>query len=79
MERLGVDIVAFLSLVLAVSACEPSHYRNFQHPNYGQAEFDRDNYQCRRENTYASADGPEVDLAMARTCMQIRGWREVSQ
>lgn len=70
---------AILSVALAVTACssEPTHYRNFQHQNYGQVEFDRDSYQCTRENTHADDWGTWVDRNMTDRCMAVRGWRQV--
>lgn len=46
--------VMALNVALATSACAPTrvHYRNYQHPEYGQAEFDGDWYACRKENEH---------------------------
>ena len=64
-----------------------THYRNSLHPSYGQTDFDRDWYECKRENTHTSAyvnpyygsAGPEVNFRMARDCMAARGWRPVEE
>ncbi len=72
---------------LALAGCATvTHYRNILHPSYTQADFDRDDYQCRRENqhqvvavlgTIAEADNV-VDYDMAAACMRGRGWQQVS-
>jgi hypothetical protein len=69
-----------LSFALAVSSCstEPTQYRNFQHQNYGQTEYDRDNYECTHENTHYDSWGTDVDRRMVRTCMYVRGRRPVT-
>ena len=74
-------------LLTALSGCSTTmHYRNSANPAWGQVEFDRDWYACRRENMrprsvhYGSQYGTysdatlEVDEAMARSCMAARGW-----
>jgi len=77
------------ALVVAVGllACGCStHYRNTLHPEYGQTQFDRDQYECRRENTQPRAQvvgayggaGMVVDEDMASRCLAARGWRPVS-
>ena len=73
---------------LALGGCETiSHYRNAQHPSYAQAEYDRDKYECQRENQHqvvlamggiAQANNV-VDDDMAAACMRARGWRKVSK
>jgi len=75
---------ALFGVTILLAACS-THYRNFEHPNYGQTDFDRDWYQCQRENTAPSAyvnqyygtAGPKVNDGMARQCMAARGWRPV--
>ncbi len=44
--------LAVAGLCLLASACAPVHYRNALQPSWGQAEFDRDWYDCRRENVH---------------------------
>lgn len=78
-----------LVLLLALSGCATTqHYRNVSHPAYGQAEFDRDSYECDRENTHQIgvlvSGGPgvmstEVDRNMAARCLALRGWQQVSE
>jgi len=64
---------------MLLSACGPTHYLNTSHPEWGQAEFDRDWYQCRRENTTgATIYGAIVDDAGLQACMAARGWRPAS-
>jgi hypothetical protein len=81
MKNLALWVVL---IVLAVGGCS-TRYRNAVNPSAGQTEFDRDWYQCKRENShpaaavagsYASA-GMEVDYSMAQSCMAARGWRPV--
>ena len=73
--------------VLLLAGCGTTRYRNYQTPSAGQLEFDKDQYECRRENTrpsavksgsYASAE-MVVDESMARQCMAARGWRPISK
>ena len=80
-----LKLLLVLCVMLATSACgsDPVSYRNVQYPNYGQAEFDRDSYQCDRENTHVVAgtmgrmvySEPQTDTGMAARCMQARGWQ----
>ena len=77
--------ILWAGLALALVACAETQvsYQNSANPNYGQAEFDRDLYQCRRENTHHVAitmfgqysSGPSVNEEMAAACMRARGWR----
>jgi hypothetical protein len=78
-------------LLLLAGCTTPTFYRNSLHPQYGQTEFDRDWYECRRENTQVTASGysigtrfgttsgydagPSVNEDMARRCLAARGWR----
>jgi hypothetical protein len=68
--------------LLVLAGC--SHrYRNAVHPGYGQTDYDRDWYECQRENTHpkttaAVVSGPTVayrDYPMAQACMTARGWQ----
>jgi hypothetical protein len=71
---------------MLLAACS-THYRNFEHPNYGQTEFDRDWYQCQRENSapsayvnqYYGAAGTTVNYNMAQQCIAARGWRPAKE
>lgn len=79
-------ILLLLGALLVLAACGTTRYRNSAHPGYGQAEYDRDWYDCKRENTQTSAyvspyfgsAGPEVNYSMAESCMAARGWRPVT-
>jgi hypothetical protein len=77
-------------ITLAVCTCFAlvgcsTRYVNALHPEYGQAAYDRDWYECKRENThsatyvnpYYGSSGPEVDFSMAQSCMRARGWQPV--
>ena len=75
--------VAALIAVLSTDGCGPTWYINQGNPSAGQVEFDKDWYECRRENirpsalrygSYASAE-MVVDEQMAKQCMAARGWR----
>ena len=47
-----VVLLIFLFLI----GCAPTHYRSFRHPTYGQVEFEKDFYECARQNrAYAAA------------------------
>lgn len=80
-----LKIVVF---ALALAGCDTvTHYKNALYPSYSQAEFDRDNYQCRRENQHqvvvvvgsiAQANNV-VDDDMAAACMRALGWRQVAE
>ena len=86
MTRLVLVCVALVVLV----GCSTTRYRNSIHPEYGQADFDRDWYQCRRENTRPKVSsvvvpnvgtydaGMVVDEDMASSCFAARGWRPVT-
>jgi len=75
-------------LVLALVGCDTvAHYRNALYPSYSQAEYDRDKYQCQRENQHevvvaigsiAQANNV-VDDDMAAACMKALGWRQVAE
>ena len=79
-----------LLLVGVLVACGSTHYRNIKYPSYGQPEFDRDYYECSRENTSqqgilvpgvggpVGTYGAYVDPRMRDQCMRVRGWYEVS-
>ena len=62
-----------------------TRYVNALHPEYGQTAYDRDWYECQRENTHAAtyvnpyygSSGAEVDYSMAQSCMRARGWQPV--
>jgi hypothetical protein len=78
-------------LILLVSCGGPSHDRTALNPSAGQAQYERDSYECRRENTTpegssvgagaysAQSAGMEVEEQMARQCLAARGWREVKE
>ena len=76
---------AFATLLL-LSACGTTLYRNSLHPEYGQTAYDRDRYECRRENSYPAAKvagaygsaGVVVNENMADQCFRARGWYPVS-
>lgn len=79
--------IAAIGAMLVLGACsEEVHYRN-RNASLGQDAFERDWYQCQRENTHQYTEvifgktvtGPNVDDGMAQTCMRIRGWYPVSK
>jgi hypothetical protein len=80
-----------ITAIPLLTACATStRYLNAVHPQYGQTEFDRDRYECRRENTRPKVSsvvvpnvgtydaGMVVDEDMARSCLAARGWRPVT-
>jgi hypothetical protein len=84
----SASILSLAFLVLcACGTPTPAKWRNFQQPSHGQLEFDRDHYQCERENTnratrvvggVVSAE-METNLEMVDSCMRARGWRKVER
>src|SRR5213083_2963020 len=56
-------LVATAGVIALLSGCGTVHYRNFTNPSYGQTEFDRDRYECRRENTAHAAAMAAADRA----------------
>ncbi len=75
-----------IGVMLTVLGCSgPTHYKNYLHPSYGQAEFDREWYACRKENEHLVTTiiggvtdvSPVVDERMARSCLAARGWRQI--
>ena len=56
-------LVATAGVIALLSGCGTVHYRNFTNPSYGQTEFDRDRYECRRENTAHAAAQAAADRA----------------
>ncbi len=75
-------------VLLLLTGCGPTYYRNFVNPS---ANWDRDQYECRRENTYPIQRHPpgpyggllgwvdtEVDESGVYDCLRARGWRRVS-
>jgi hypothetical protein len=90
--RVAPRVVAILItiLLIAVGCATSTRYLNAAHPQYGQTEFDRDLYECRRENTRPKVSsvvvpnvgtydaGMVVDEDMARSCLAARGWRPVA-
>ena len=83
--RMNDRRAATLALLFLATGCTQS-YRNVVHPDYGPTDFDRDWFECRRENTHPTvATGmyggiPQaelvVDEAMAKKCLAARGWRQ---
>ena len=77
--------LSLAALVLAVGCS--TRYRNQLHPEYGQTDYDRDRYECRRENSHPAATvagaygsaGNVVDENMARQCFRARGWYPVKE
>jgi hypothetical protein len=81
-ERCWGGALVVVTVGLLAGGCS-THYRNALHPEYGQTQFDRDWYECRRENTQPRAEkfgsyagaGMVVNEDMARQCFAARGWR----
>jgi hypothetical protein len=89
-KRTSAFAVMGAVLILLTGCATTTRYRNALHPEYGQTEFDRDWYECRRENTRPKVSsvvvpnigtydaGMVVDENMARSCFAARGWRPVT-
>ncbi len=91
MLRRLLSLGALVLLVIAASACarERTPDRQWYKPtaHYTQADFDRDDYQCRRENLVTSYSSTrvlgtvhnipdtEIDRDMYARCMNARGWQ----
>jgi hypothetical protein len=78
--------LAALTVMLVLSGCDTiTHYRNSTHPQFGQVDFDRDHYQCVRENSVRvvnvynyglTSASTEADDDMVQQCLAARGWHE---
>lgn len=74
-----------LLLTLALAACGETHYRNVN-GSYGQLQFDRDKYQCTRENTHQgwylmgdyAGTYSDADSDMVKACLRARGWYQTA-
>jgi hypothetical protein len=85
MARRSTLVIA-LGAVILFAGCS-THYRNRVHPEYGQTEFDKDWYECRRENSHPAATvagaygsaGTVVSEDMAMACFRARGWYETDK
>jgi hypothetical protein len=78
--------VAAVLLVAALCGCASDHYQNVNHSNYGDAEYNADLAQCRKDNTkvtttqgYDVQIHTDVDEAKAASCMTARGWQKVAK
>jgi hypothetical protein len=85
---------AALTLALGGCATYTARYVNDVHPQWGQAELNRDNYQCLRENAAPGSSGEllastsvaiaqessgiEVNPELRQACLSARGWRETT-
>jgi len=61
--RRVVGIAGVVALLSSCGTVQAVHYRNSANPSYGQTEFDRDRYECRRENTAHAAAQAAADRA----------------
>ena len=83
--RLTLTGLSAITLLVSGCAGTTTHYRNAVHPSYGQAEFDRDNYKCQRENQHQvvfamggmAQANDVVDDRMAAMCFAALGWRKI--
>jgi hypothetical protein len=72
--------------LVALSGCF-SYYRNVRDPQATQADYDRDFFECKQENTEPSATvagplsggGMKTDQRMVQSCMAARGWQRAKR
>src|SRR3989442_16020466 len=50
-KRRPANAAFVLVLFAGCATTTTTYYRNALHPEYGQVQYDRDVYECRRENT----------------------------
>ncbi|HXQ49645.1 MAG TPA: hypothetical protein VN802_01010 [Stellaceae bacterium] len=82
MSRLRFALLA-ASLALAGCGSHEVHYQNTNDPTSGQAQFDRDQYDCERQSERlpltdaerAAASSMIIDQAKVDACMADLGWR----
>jgi hypothetical protein len=79
--------VAMAALCVVVAGCAPTtppqvQYHNLDHPNYSMTDFNRDNVQCRDQNStkqvipgYEDKLVVTVDEAKAKSCLAAKGWQ----
>jgi hypothetical protein len=77
---------ALLAAALALAACSSHtvHYQNATDPTAGQAQFDRDKYECERESERppngpdepTTASGMIIDPVQVQSCLSALGWHE---
>jgi ABC-type uncharacterized transport system auxiliary subunit len=83
--RLRASVV-MAALCAAVAGCAatppPVQYHNVDHPNYSSADFNRDNTQCRDQNStkqvipgYEDKLVVTVDEPKAKACLAAKGWQ----
>lgn len=76
-----VVLLLFAAATVVGACATATTWRNVLRPA-GQVEFDRDVYECRRENTHVAETFQgqltrAVDEDMAERCLGARGWRRV--
>ncbi len=63
-----IRILALFGALMLLTGCAttapPTRYQNAAHPEYRQTEFDRDWYECRRENTHPVAQSSSYDATL---------------
>jgi len=78
---------AAIALALILAGCGPSvSYRNAQNPAFGQAEFDRDSYECERNSVRPASEvqgapsgaATAIDRRLYASCMAGRGWQAIA-
>jgi hypothetical protein len=73
-------------LSAALLGCSSAQHQNATHPNYGDAQYQSDLAECRKQNSkIESIQGYDVqnriivDEAKADACMTGRGWQTVTR
>lgn len=78
--------VLLIFLLLPLSACGTApQFTNQINPSASQTQFNKDFYECQRENERQAAAitsvytgaAPVVDKNKVQSCMAARGWQEV--
>ena len=65
-------------VISTLSACGSTSYYNSLNPSAGQAELNRDSYECEQENRYKKEgkNSTFLDKRRYRKCLHARGWNE---
>ena len=80
MNARTIAVCGTLMLLTACGGPRRSRWHNPNHPEYEQADFDRDWYQCERENRSRGLETIyKFDHTMVKHCMAARGWQPAKE